>query len=72
MNFHWSDSGLSQVFKILLADLYNATLSIVSICLSISNSPSLLFKPLKPLLSAPIKTGITFTFIFCNFFYFSC
>ena len=72
MVFHGSlsDRKSNQVSRTLLsilADLSNAILWLVSACIPVSSSSSLLYKPSRTVPSAPIIIGITVTFIFHNF-----
>ena len=77
MVVHWSlsDSKTPQVSRTLLsimADLNNAVTLMVSIHLPISNSTSLLSKPLGTIPTAPLTIGITVTLMFLLLSQFSC
>ena len=75
--FHWSltDSKFPHVFRTLLSiltDVYNAAVCMVSSCPLISKSTSPCTKPFVTVMSAPITNSITVTFMFPDFFQFSC
>ena len=58
---------VSRTLPIILADLSNAIVWIVSICLPISYSSSSFSKSWRIVPVAPVTIGITVTFIFHNF-----
>ena len=70
-----SESKSPQVSRILLsilADLNSAVIWMVSTRLLIVKSSRSIINPLVTVPSAPIKIGVTVTFIFRSFFQFSC
>ena len=72
MVFHWSLSDyksrqVAGTFLSILADLNNVVVLMVLIRLPISNSSSLLIKPLETVTSVPITSAITVT-MFHSFF----
>ena len=72
--FHWSDSKspqLSRTLLSILADLNKVVVWMVFILPLISNSFSPFSEPLGTDTSTPTLTGITVTFIFHSFFFFS-